>query len=79
MIRLQEPKCNIRAEFKTQKREYIPMKRKHQTKRWELAAQTNKKRVQEKLTRFAAVLLAAGWPGLVRRSERSSGCPHQSS
>src|SRR6202047_5407171 len=56
LIRLQEPKCNIRTEFQIQKRD-IPMK--SIDKAVELSAQTTRNVFKRNLTRFAAVLLAA--------------------
>src|SRR5712672_2093246 len=55
LIRLQEPKCNIRAEFKLREG-YIPMK--NIDKAVEPCAQTTRNVFKRNSTRFAAVLLA---------------------
>src|SRR5882762_11019365 len=71
LIRLQEPKCNIRAEFKLGRA--ILTNEKHRQNSGTLRTD-DKKRVQEK---FDALRRrsprSAGRP--CRRSERSSGCP----
>src|SRR5882762_3629468 len=71
LIRLQEPKCNIRAEFKL--RGGIHTNEKHRQSSGTLRT-GDEKRVQEK---FDAVRRrsprSAGRP--CRRSERGSGCP----
>src|SRR6266404_2219947 len=71
LIRLREPKCNVRAEFKL--RRGIHTNEKHRQSSGTLRTD-DKKRVQEK---FDALRRrsprSAGRP--CRRSERSSGCP----
>src|SRR5712672_796514 len=73
LIRLQEPKCNIRAEFKL-RGGYIPMK--NIDKAVELSAQTKRNMFKRNLTRFAAVLLAA-LAGLVAVPNAALAAPPQ--
>src|SRR5712671_7291269 len=73
LIRLQEPKCNIRAEFKLREG-YIPMK--SIDKAVEVSAQTTRNVFKRNLTRFAAVLLAA-LAGLVAVPSAALAAPHQ--
>src|SRR5712675_3631682 len=73
LIRLQEPKCNIRAEFKLREG-YIPMK--SIDKAVEPSAQTTRNVCKRNLTRFAAVLLPA-LAGLVAVPNAALAAPHQ--
>src|ERR1700688_4844145 len=71
LIRLQEPKCNIRAEFKL--RRGIHANEKHRQSSGTLRTD-DKKRLQEKFDALRRRSSGSNG-GLCRRSERSSGCP----
>src|SRR5260370_22313061 len=71
LIRLQEPKCNIRAEFKL--RRGIHTNEKHRQNSGTLRTD-EKKRVQEKFDTLRHRSYGGGCQ-LCRRAERSPGCP----